>query len=619
MRTTSTTTPREPKKPSPASVVLHPIRHEMAGIVTLAALGGVAEIGMYIALVEAARYIVTNHGLTSAGDPHFWWILAAALVCVLLRYFLIMGATGYAHVVEAKFRATTRRRILAKLDKLPLGWFDEQTSGRVRATINDAVTNIHTVVAHSAADLPNSLTTVIVGFIYLFVCDWRMTLVVLAYLVLVVLVSVLGFVLSDGNIMVEYTEAQKQLSESAVEIADGIAEVKNFGLTGQEFKRFEDASARYQKSLDDYMSGFGKPQGATTGLMIPGAMLIPLMVAGALMAWKGIVQPVDLMPFLLLGLGMPEAIGRLYTLTSYIFHGANSISEIGTLLLEPDIEETDNPQPLTGNTIELKGVSFSYAAKPNGKSADEADAALAVDTTATADSSATASVRTEVLHDISLTMQPGTVTALVGPSGSGKTTITRLIARFWEPDSGTVEIDGVNICDVSTQELMHNMAIVFQDISLLSDTVTNNIRIARPDATQQEVIAAAKAARIHDRIMELPQGYDTIVGSDSAYLSGGEQQRLTIARAFLQDAPIVLLDEATAYADPHSERAIQEALADLRGTRTVVVIAHRLHTIQDVDQIVVLNHGRIEAAGTHSELLDTSPTYCGMWTAQQDA
>ena len=155
-------------------------------------------------------------------------------------------------------------------------------------------------------------------------------------------------------------------------------------------------------------------------------------------------------------------------------------------------------------------MSFSYAAKPNGKSADEADAALAVDTTATADSSATASVRTEVLHDISLTMQPGTVTALVGPSGSGKTTITRLIARFWEPDSGTVEIDGVNICDVSTQELMHNMAIVFQDISLLSDTVTNNIRIARPDATQQEVIAAAKAARIHDRIMELPQGYDTI-------------------------------------------------------------------------------------------------------------
>lgn len=615
MSSTSTTTRRNATKPSPASVVLHPIRHEIAGIVTLAALGGVAEIGMYIALVEAARYVVTNHGVSSASDPHFWWILGAALLCVLLRYFLIMGATGYAHVVEAKFRATTRRRILAKLDTLPLGWFDEHTSGRVRATINDAVTNIHTVVAHSSTDLPNSLTTIIVGFIYLFICDWRMTLVVLAYLVLVLLVSVLGFVLSDGNIMVEYTEAQKQLSESAVEIADGIAEVKNFGLTGQEFKRFEDASARYQKSLDDYMSGFGKPQGAAAGLLIPGAMLVPLMVAGALMAWKGLLQPVDLMPFLLLGLGMPEAFGRLYTLTAYIFHGTESINEIGTLLLEREIEEAEDPQHLTGNTIELKDVSFSYAAAEVSDTEDaEGDESSNVDKAPTA-----APARTEVLHDVSLTMQPGTVTALVGPSGSGKTTITRLIARFWEPSSGTVEIDGVNVRDVSTQELMQNMAIVFQDISLLSDTVTNNIRIARPDATQEEVIAAAKAARIHDRIMELPQGYDTIVGSDSAYLSGGEQQRLTIARAFLQDAPIVLLDEATAYADPHSERAIQEALADLRGNRTAVVIAHRLHTIQDVDQIVVVNHGRVESTGTHSELLDTSPTYRGMWTAQHEA
>ena len=564
---------------------------------------------------------------------------------MVLRYILIMGATGYAHNVEAAFRATTRRRILAKMDKLPLGWFDEHTSGRVRNTVSDAVSKIHTIVAHVSADLPNALVSVLLGFIYLFICDWRMTLVVLGYLVLVLLVSVLGFVLSDGNIMVEYTEAQKQLSEAAVEITDGIAEVKNFGLTGKEFKRFEAASQRYQQSLDDYMSGLGKPQGASAVLLIPGAMIIPLAVAGALMAWKGIMTPVELMPFLLLGLGLPEAFGRLYALTSYIFHSAEGIKDVGLLLMEPELEETDNPQPLspqaagaqtadaqegaqedegqaTGYTIELKNVSFSYA--PSGDAAAPpvaSDKAAPTDSKTTAHASGAASSaaasRTEILHNISMTMQPGTVTALVGPSGSGKTTITRLIARFWEPDSGSVKINGVNVRDTSTEELMRNLAIVFQETYLFNGTILENVRVGRPDASDEDVKEAARAASLEGVIASLPEGWDTVVGEGGSRLSGGERQRVAIARALLKKAPTLLLDEVTSSLDGENEAAVVETLHRLAHNTTVVVIAHRLSTIKAADQIAVVTDGRIEAMGTHEELLAGGGTYAQFWEDQE--
>lgn len=568
--------------------LLQPIKGNLTLISTLASLGGAVEILMYLCLVQAATEVIHHPHLNTISHPIFWGWLAGAVAALLLRAALIQGATGYAHVVEARYRASLRQRILKHLSVIPLGWFNDRSSGIIRSSLNEDVKAIHTIIAHASADAPAAISAFLIGFLYLFIVDWRLALILLSFFIVFFLIFSIMMATTNANIYEEYIAAQKGLSASAVEISDGIAEVKNFGLTGKAYERYRKAAQRYQDTLSRYMDKMGKPQGALAGLMFPTAVAIPIVIVGVLLARADIITVAAFLPFLLIGVGLPESFMRLMMLINYISRGREAAANIHRILHVDPLPEPDNPKPITGHDLRVENVSFRYG--------DD-----------------------DVLHNISLNFQPGTVTALVGPSGGGKTTITRLLARFWDVTEGRILLGGTDLRDINSHDIVGEMAIVFQDITLLSDTVTNNIRLARPDATQAEVEAAAQAARIHDRILELPKGYDTILGSDDAHLSGGEQQRITIARAFLQDAPILLLDEATAYADPRSERAIQEALAELGRGRTVVVIAHRLQTIVDADQIVVVRDGGIEATGTHPELLKTSPTYAAMWHAQQGA
>ena len=341
------------------------------------------------------------------------------------------------------------------------------------------------------------------------------------------------------------------------------------------------------------MRGPGRPMAVLSALMGPAFMLLPIIATGWVMVGRGLMEPVGVLPFLLVGVGLPSGMMNLASMGNSLIEARDAAQRIGELLAEPALPEPQAPVPVGhdergGVDVTLDRVSFRY----------RQDGPL-------------------VLDNVSLELRPGTVTAVVGPSGSGKSTLVRLVARFWDVTGGSVRVGGTDVRDASSQDLLSQMAIVLQEGGILADTARENIRLARPDATGEEVEAAARAARIHQRITALPRGYDTVLGSEGAHLSGGERQRIALARAFLAGAPVLLLDEATAQADPHSEREIQEALAALARGRTVLVIAHRLATVVDADSIVVLDGGRVVQRGTHTELLAAGGLYRTLWEAQQ--
>ena len=403
---------------------------------------------------------------------------------------------------------------------------------------------------------------------------------------------------AQGTVHEDYLDGVKKVGASTVEMVDGIATVKAFGMSGSAFRRFDDALDQYTDAAYRYMKGPGRPMALLSTLVSPAGMLLPVLLAGAWLTGLGVIRPVDLLPFLLVGVGIPSGLLNLVPLVNLLTLGAESAGRLGELLSEPVLAEPAHPVPVHedargGVGVELDHVSFRYGARTG-----TTPLPLAVD-------------------DVSLVLEPGTVTAVVGPSGSGKSTLVRLIARFWDVESGAVRVGGTDVRDATSADLLSHLGLVLQDGGVITDTVRANIALGRPDATDAEVEAAARAALVHERIEALPQGYDTVLGAEGAHLSGGELQRVALARLFLADAPVLLMDEATAQTDAHSEREIQQALARLSEGRTVLVIAHRLTTVVDADQIIVMNQGRVVERGTHTELLAQGGTYDKMWRAQQ--
>ena len=550
---------------------------------TLAALGAVFKVVPYIAIVEITRSLL-------AGNPdsaHLWGWVIAAVVCMVVHSLSYTYALGNNHTAEARLRHELRQRLIGKLGVVNLGWFSARSSGRIRQAVSNDTADIHSLVAHLAGDFANSFISLLVSLGYLFWLDWRFAgLLIGCYLLLSVVVYATGMT-GIRKVFDDYAEAERQLSDRTVELVDGIKEVKNFGMTADVFGRFDEAQKRFSKVSLVWMQKQSIGLSLIASLLRPGPVFAATMGLGLVFTLQGWLSPVTVVAFALVWVGLPEGLLTLMEMSQNLYAAKQAANSTLHILQAPELSEPNAeiaPEE-EAPAVEFRDVSFSY---------DPGE---------------------PVIQELSLKCPPGTVTALVGPSGGGKSTLARLIARFWDVDSGTVLVNGRDVRDQPSRELLSSMSLVFQDVMLSTDTVRANIALGNADATEHEIEEAARAACIHDRIMQLPDGYGTIIG-EGAHLSGGEAQRLTIARAFLAASPILILDEATAQADSHSERLIQQAISNLAQKRTVIVIAHRLSTIQGVDQIAVIDAGRLVELGTHDDLLTQDGPYARLWRNQ---
>lgn len=563
-----------------------PVRSRILWIVVLNLLAGLVTVVPYIAVVELARVLLPAIEGASIDAGRAWTIVVVASVSLLLRFALLMLAGLVSHLADNDLQLEIRMRLVEHLRRVPLGWFDSSASGGVKKVVENDVNALHQLLAHSIQDVVLAITLPVASLAYMFAIDWRMALAALLPLVLVLVIFPVMMRGSQSRYS-EYDASLTRLTNAVIEFIHGIAVVKSFGQTGRSHQRYRDETGAFSRFYGDWMRSTTVPQTLIDLVTAPLVILVYLTGIGALLITSGTLAPVDLLPALLLGLGIAAPYLQLGFTSQYLREAFNARDYIVALFRTPTIAHSDEPEQPDGNAVGFDEVRFSYDGEH------------------------------DVLTDIVARCTPGTVTALVGPSGSGKSTLARLVPRFYDVTGGALSIGGRDVRQLTAETLYARVGFVFQDPYLLRTSIRDNIRLARPDADDVEVERAARAAQVHGRILALPRGYDSVIGDD-ANLSGGEQQRLAIARGLLTDAPILVLDEATAFADPDSEAAIQRALSELAVGRTVIVIAHRLHTITNVNQLLVLDQGRIVEAGTHAELSTAGGLYQSMWETYEN-
>ncbi len=568
------------------SPLLRPARGAMILAAVLTSIGAVFSMLPYIAVTEMAAAFASG-----AGSRTLWIWTAVAVGGLLLGAMLYGLGIGHTHTAELKLRRDLRSQLVDAIGRMPLGRVQGISPGALRKIVSDDTTSIHTLVAHLAGDMANAATSLAVGLIYLFWVDWKMTLTLIGiWVVVVVFVILTSGMKGYGSLVADFSQKQQDLSAATVETVGGIKEIKGFQAVDERRSRFETARIAFTDlSCRWTLGGPGRAVAIIGAFLKPATVLATVAPVAALFIAQGWIEPAYTLAFFLVGLGLPSGLVQFATLGQHLYEAQQGAVGTASMLSAPRIvegadREDDGPAP---GEVCLENVTFGYDPEE------------------------------PVLHDVSLLAAPGTVTALVGPSGGGKSTIARLVARFYDVDQGAVKVSGVDVREVSSDWLLSRVAIVLQDVALAHDTVRANIAMGRPDASEEQIHAAARAACIHERIMRLPKGYDTVIGEADGVLSGGEKQRLTIARAHVLDAPVLVLDEATAQADPRSEREIHQALGALCEGRTVLVIAHRLATVQDADQILVVDGGRIVEQGRHAELLEADGTYARLWHRQQ--
>lgn len=541
------------------------------------ALGLVPFILIYLMVLELFNPVI---------DQLYVWKLVFWCFAAIVLRFAFMGLSGtLSHLAAYSILYDLRIKLGKKLGMLPLGYFNEKNTGNTKTTMNEHVEKIELSIAHHLPDLTAAIVVPIFTAVFLFIVDWRMALATLA--VIPVALMAQGLMFRDYKpLMKGYYDAIEKVNSTIIEYTQGMAVIKAFNQTVESFKKYKDSIEEY----DDYLLKWAKrwiPPWTLYSVVVA-ANLVVILPVGAWLYISGSLSMPTLILFMILGIGFSAPLLKLINLFNVfqeILEGEKRINGILTEkpLLEPEIDKIPS-----NFAIKFQGVHFSY----NG---------------------------TEVLHDINFVVPQNTVTALVGPSGAGKTTIARLIPRFWDVNRGEISIGGINIKDMKTERLMSLVAFVFQDVILFNDTVFENIRMGREDVSEEDVINAAIKAHCHEFISAMPEGYQTIIGEQGAKLSGGERQRISIARAILKDAPIIILDEATAFVDPENEELIQDAIEKLAYRKTLIIIAHRLSTITEADQIIVLDEGKIVEKGTHEELIQAGNLYSRMWDAHVSA
>lgn len=538
----------------------------------------------------AAQIIIKMVSVEKALSAYLMWLLAG-LAGYAARTVLYNVALSTSHKATFSILKTIRQKILAKLPKLPLGTVMDMSSGKMKQIIVDQVDSMETTLAHLFPEMTANVAAPVLILIYLFVLDWRMALVSL-----VTIPVGYGFMMSVmGNYSRDYEGAVKvthEMSSTVVEYINGIEVIKAFNQRKASYAKFTDKvtanAAYYYNWMQRSMLGL------STGTAIVPATLVTVLPVGWIWYVKGSLSTETFIMVVILSLGIAGPLVAAMNFVDTLAIVGTTVASVDELLSAGEQQHEENGEvsmqvQLNGTDIELSHVSFRYHEDVEGEASGN------------------------ILDDVSLSIPAGSMTALVGPSGSGKSTIAKLVAGFWDVKDGTVFMGGVDEKKIPLETLYDQVAFVAQDNYLFNETVRENIRQDRLSATDEEVEAAAKAAGCDTFIQTLEKGYETNVGSGGAHLSGGERQRIAIARAMLKNAPIVILDEATAYIDPENETVIQKAIAKLVQGKTVIVIAHRLSTIKDADKIIVVKDGRIEASGKHEELRKNCPLYESMW------
>lgn len=553
----------------------------------LSALSAVLGLIPYVCVWLAARNVLEAWPSPSgvSGLSRWGWTAVWTAIGSIALYFAALMST---HIAAFRTARNIRRTAMAHVLKLPLGFFTGNQSGRLRKLIDDNAGLTEDLLAHKLPDLAGTIVTPIAAIVMLFLFDWKMGLLCLVTMVLALLSMCLMMGGKNAGFFHRYQKEIERMSGEAVEYVRGIPVVKMFQQTVYSFKAFYAAIRDYSDLASQY--AMSCRIGQTCFLtFINGAFA--LLIPAALLLSSGRDVRTVLVNFIFYALFAPacgQMINRIMYMSEAVMEADEAVGRLDEILGQEPMEESKVQKRPTNAAVSFDHVSFTYPGSDR-----------------------------PALNDVSFSVLPGQVTALVGPSGGGKTTAASLIPRFWDTDSGTVAIGGINVRELNTEDLMRQVAFVFQDTRLFKESLLENIRAARPEASRDEVLSAARAAQCDDILKKLPQGLDTVVGTKGIYLSGGEQQRIALARAILKDAPIVVLDEATAFADPENEHQIQKAFEALTKNKTVLMIAHRLSTVQNADSIIVLSDGRVIEQGSHESLLALHGVYTGMWEDYQ--
>lgn len=518
-----------------------------------------------------------------------WLYFGLGIVAAVLVFMAHKNDYKKTYIASYMESEATRIRVAEHLRKLPMSFFNRKDLSELTTNImGDCATNEH-VLSHIIPQLIANAISITLICVMLAAFDWRLALTVFCT-VPVALAIIVASRKIQKNLSEKHVDAKLKASDQVQEYLEGIKVIKACGLDGSKFSALEQALRRMMQMAIKMEFG--------TGVFVTGAQIVLqagiglTVFAGTYLLTGGRIELIPLLIFFLIVVRIYGPILTVLTLLPELLYMQISTSRMRTLFTTP-VMEGDSEKPVSDYNIELNNVSFSYSGRMSPEDI--------------------------VINNVSVSIPANAITALVGPSGSGKSTLVKLIARFWDTGSGSVKIGGIDVKTLDPEHLMSYMAFVFQDVVLFNDTVYNNIRIGKMDATEQEIRAAAQAACCDEFVLDLPDGYQTVLGENGSTLSGGERQRISIARALLKNAPIVLLDEATASLDPENEVLIQQAVSRLITGKTVIVIAHRLRTVAGADKIIVLDHGSVVEEGTHEELIHRQGLYARLYAIQQES
>lgn len=560
----------------------------------LSSLAAIASFIPYIAVYFMIRSIISafpDLGQLDMGKVmSYGWMALAGIIANILLYFLAifsshMAAFGTLYDLKVLFAD--------HITKIPLGYHLTLGSGRLRKIMDENIESVEGFIAHQFPDFVASITAPIVMVIILFAVDWRFGLASLVGIILAFVAEFIGF--GSGAMkenMAKYQRASEEMNNASVEYVRGMSVVKAFNQTASSFKKLQEAISGYTEWVLKFSLGWQNCMPAFTTII--NNIYLIIVPVGILIGANTSDFTEFAMKFIFYLLFVPAIAGVLnkimYISESFMQIDGN-VARMDEILNIPEMPETAHPRRPKGEDVAFAHVSFTYT----GNSEEKA------------------------LEDVSFTAKKGQITAIVGPSGGGKSTIANLISRFWDVSDGKITIGGVDVRDIAQDELMRQVSFVFQDIFLFKQSILDNIRMGNENATEEQVIAAAKAAQCHDFISKLPDGYHTVVGTKGVHLSGGERQRIAIARAIIKDSPIIVLDEATAFSDPENEYLIQKAFEKLMQGKTVIIIAHRLSTIRNADKIIVMEKGHLVETGKHDELVSAGGRYAQMWDHYTEA
>ena len=555
--------------------------------VVLSAVNGLLSLVPFIFLWLVVRTLLTADG--NLADTPVWDYAIAAFAVSVANVLLYFAALMLSHLAAFRVETNMRRTAMERLMRAPLGFFDTQNTGRMRKIIDEDSGQTHTFVAHILPDVTGCIVAPLGIVVLLLAVDWQLGIA--SMIPIVCAFGIMGYMMNPKNNHFQrmYLDAQEKMSAEAVEYVRGIPVVKVFQQTVFSFKRFHDSIINYRDLVIKYTLLWRTPMSAYTVAINAFAFL--LVPTGIILIGHGGQTTVivsDMVLYVLIAPVISVNVMKAMHLSQNLFLANEAVDRLERLAATSPLPECETPEKTEAFDICFRDVSFRYEGAEN-----------------------------DAVSHIDLDIPQGKTVALVGASGSGKTTIARLIPRFWDVREGSLKIGGVDVRHMDKATLMRNVSFVFQNTRLFKTSILENIRYGNPDATIEQVNRAVDLSQSREIIERLPQGLNTVIGAEGTYLSGGEQQRIVLARAILKDAPIVVLDEATAFADPENEHLIRQAFAHLTCGKTVLMIAHRLTTVQDADNIVVVHDGRIAEQGTHQQLMEQATLYYKMWNEYQ--